>query len=78
MQQARPGRAGSIFGAILVALGILSLAYFASPIRLLIRETIGPGRTNFVPIILGGLALCGGIALLYSTRQRTENKEAEL
>jgi hypothetical protein len=72
MEQEQPGRAASIVGVILVAVGILSLAYFASPMRLLVRETIGPGRINWWPPILGGLALSCGIALLFSVRQRTQ------
>jgi len=78
MQQAQPGRAASIFGFILIFLGIISLAYFASPIRLMLRETIGLGKINFLPPILGALSLCCGIALLLSVRQRTVKKKAKL
>jgi hypothetical protein len=78
MQQAQPGRAASIFGFILIFLGIISLAYFASPIRLMLRETIGQGTINFLPPILGALSLCCGIALLLSVRQRTVKKKAKL
>jgi hypothetical protein len=74
MQQGQPGRAASVVGVVLIFLGIISLAYFASPIRLMLRETIGLGRINFVPPILGGLALCGGIALLFSVRKSTGRK----
>jgi hypothetical protein len=62
----------------LIFLGIISLAYFASPIRLMLRETIGVGKINFLPPILGALSLCGGIALLLSVRQRTVKKKAKL
>ncbi|MGA3128912.1 MAG: hypothetical protein ABSD13_19635 [Candidatus Korobacteraceae bacterium] len=78
MQQAQPGRAASIFGFILIFLGIISLAYFASPIRLMLRETIGLGKINFLPPILGALSLCCGIALLLSVRQWTVKKKAKL
>jgi hypothetical protein len=78
MQQGQPERATSVFGVILIVLGIGSLAYFTSPIRLMLRETIGRGRINFVPLILGGLALCSGIALLFSVRQRTSKRKTEL
>jgi hypothetical protein len=78
MQQGQPGRTASIVGFVLIFLGIISLAYFASPIRLMLRETIGQGTINFLPPILGGLALCGGIALLFSVRQRTGKKKTEL
>jgi hypothetical protein len=50
---------------------MLSLAYFASPIRFLVRQTIGVDKTNLLPPILGALALCAGIALLFFTRQKT-------
>jgi hypothetical protein len=78
MQQGQPGRAVSIVGFILIFMGIISLAYFASPIRLMVRETIGGGTMTFVPPILGGLALCGGIALLFSVRRRDGKKKTEL
>jgi hypothetical protein len=65
MQQGQPGRAASVVGVVLIFLGIISLAYFASPVRLLLRETIGLGRINFVPPILGGLRVISGIALLF-------------
>ena len=78
MQQGQPGRTASIVGFVLIFLGIISLAYFASPIRLMLRETIGQGKINFLPPILGGLALCCGIALLFSVRQRTGKKKTEL
>ena len=78
MQQGQPGRAVSIVGFILIFMGIISLAYFASPIRLMVRETIGGGTMTFVPPILGALALCGGIAVLFSVRQRTRKKKTEL
>ena len=78
MQQRQPGRAASIVGFILILVGIISLAYFASPIRLILRETVGQGTINLVPPILGGLALCSGIALLFFVRQRTRKKTKEL
>jgi uncharacterized membrane protein len=78
MQQRQPGRAASIVGFILIFLGVVSLVYFASPIRLMFRETIGRGTISFVPPILGGLALCGGIALLFSVRRRAGKKKTEL
>jgi uncharacterized membrane protein SirB2 len=78
MQQGQAGRAASIVGFILILIGIISLAYFASPIRLMLREIAGQSHINLVPPILGGLALCSGIALLFSVRQRTRKKKAEL
>lgn len=78
MQQRQSGRAASIVGFILILVGIISLAYFASPIRLILRETVGQGTITLVPPIFGGLALFGGIALLFSVRQRTGKKTKEL
>jgi hypothetical protein len=74
MQHRQPGRAASIAGFILVFLGIISLAYFASPIRIMLREPLGQVTVNFAPQILGGLAFCSGIALLLSPRQKTMKK----
>lgn len=78
MQQGQSGRAASIVGFILILVGIISLAYFASPIRLMLRDIAGQGPINLVPPILGVLALCSGIALLFSVRQRTGKKKDEL
>jgi hypothetical protein len=78
MQQGQARRAASIVGFILIFMGIISLAYFASPIRLMLREAIEQGKINFLPPILGALALCGGIAVLFSVRQRTRKKKTEL
>jgi hypothetical protein len=59
----------SILGIILLALGILSLAYFGDPVRLMLRD-FEPHKTNLVPPILGGLALIGGIVLLFVGQQK--------
>jgi hypothetical protein len=63
-------RVASIVGLILLVVGIGSLAYYADPMRLMLRN-FEPHRSNPTPRILGGLALAGGIALLYVTRQRS-------
>jgi hypothetical protein len=62
-------KVASVVGLILVVVGIVSLAYYADPIRLMLRD-FQPHQTNPVPRILAGLALAGGIALLFATRQR--------
>jgi hypothetical protein len=62
-------KAVSILGIILIALGILSLAYFGDPIRLMLRD-FEPHRTNLLPPLLGGLALIGGIALLFACQRK--------
>ena len=63
-------KAALIFGMILIGLGVLSLAYFASPIRFMMQETLEPQKMNLAPPILGGIALVGGIALLLAVRPR--------
>ena len=63
-------RFATIVGPILIGLGVLSLAYFASPIRFMMQETLEPQKMNLAPPILGGIALVGGIALLLAVRQR--------
>jgi len=65
-------RTASIVGAFLIALGIASLAYFASPIRLMVQDIV-PHKTNLVPPLLGGLALVAGVVLLFATRPRDIN-----
>jgi len=62
-------KAVSILGIVLIALGILSLAYFEDPMRLMLRD-FEPHKTNLLPPILGGLALIGGAALLFVCRRK--------
>jgi LPXTG-motif cell wall-anchored protein len=62
-------KAVSTLGFVLIALGILSLAYFEDPVRLMLRD-FQPHKTNLVPPILGALALIGGIALLFAGRRK--------
>jgi hypothetical protein len=69
-------KAALIFGMILIGLGVLSLAYYASPIRFMVQETLEPHRMNPVPPILGGIALISGVVLVLAVRQRTSgNRE---
>ena len=63
-------RIATIVGIILIGVGVLSLAYFASPIRFMVQETLEPQKMNPVPPTLGGIALLGGIVLLLAVRQR--------
>jgi hypothetical protein len=63
-------RAASIVGFVLIFVGIISLAYFASPIRFMIQDIGGQHKINPVPPILGGLALVVGIALMCAARPR--------
>ena len=59
----------SIVGFILVVSGIVSLLYFVSPIRLM-AQAVEPHKISPVFVILGGLALICGIALLVASRPR--------
>jgi hypothetical protein len=59
---------GSVVGIVLIVLGVLSLAYFGDPIRIMLRN-FEPHRVNLMPPILGGLALVGGIALLFASQR---------
>jgi uncharacterized membrane protein len=63
-------KALAILGLILIALGISLLAYFEDPIRLMLRDFQGH-KTNLVPPILGGLALIGGVALLFACQRKS-------
>jgi hypothetical protein len=59
-------RTTAILGVLLIGIGIILLAYFASPMRLLFQTPIGPHTINPWPPALGGLALLCGIALLFA------------
>jgi len=59
----------SVVGVMLIALGIIALAYYVSPERLLLGAIV-PHRPNPTPPILGGIALVIGIALVYVARTR--------
>jgi hypothetical protein len=55
----------SVVGIILIGLGIVTLAYFASPLRLLFQSFAGVQKINPLPAALGGLALVCGIVLVF-------------
>jgi hypothetical protein len=67
-------RFATIVGMILIGLGVLSLAYFASPIRFMVQETLEPQKMNLVPPILGGIALICGVVLVFAVRLSTTRK----
>jgi hypothetical protein len=71
-------RTTAILGIILMGLGIVSLAYFASPVRLMFHSPMGLPKVNLVPPILGALALICGIALSFGVRPRTNKDKKEL
>jgi hypothetical protein len=64
----------SRLGVILLGTGIIVLAYFFSPVRLMFQSPIGPHPRNLLPPVLGGLAVVSGIALLLAVRPRTIKK----
>jgi hypothetical protein len=68
-------RSTAILGIILMGLGIVSLAYFASPMRLMFQSPMGLPTDNLMPPILGALALIFGIALSFGIRPRTKDKK---
>jgi hypothetical protein len=57
-------RAASILSIILMALGIISLSYFASPMRLMFHSAMGLPAIDPFPSILGGVALVSGLGIL--------------
>jgi uncharacterized membrane protein len=59
----------SVIGIILIGLGIVTLAYFASPMRLLFQSPAGPQRIDPLPPVLGGLALVCGIVLVFGAKR---------
>ena len=59
----------SLIGVILIGLGIVTLAYFASPMRLLFQSPIAPQRIDLLLPVLGGLALVCGIALVFGRKR---------
>ena len=69
MQQEYLKKTVSIVGIILIVLGIVSLAYFAAPMRLLLQSAEQQNNNPEIPI-LGGLALIGGVALLCAIDKR--------
>ena len=65
-------RTTAILGIILMGVGIVCLAYFASPMRLMFQSPMGLPTINLVPPILGALALICGIVLSFGIRPRAD------
>ena len=65
-----------IVGCTLIGLGVVSLAYFASPIRILLEASLGQQKLDFLIPTMGGAALLIGIAILFTIRPKstTNNK----
>jgi hypothetical protein len=57
----------SFVGIVLIALGIIALVYFVSPIRFMLGAFV-PHQPNPMLPILGGVALVSGIVLVYVAR----------
>jgi len=65
-----------IIGCALIGFGVVSLAYFASPIRILLQASLGQQQLHLLIPSLGGAALVIGIAILFAIRPKstTNNK----
>jgi len=70
-------RTATVVGIVLIGLGLLSLAYVASPVGFLIQETFNQREMNLVPLILGGVALISGIALVVAVRPGVSKDKSE-
>jgi len=70
-------RTAMVVGIVLIGLGVLSLAYVASPVGFLIQETIDLREINLVSLVLGGVALMSGIALVLAVRPRVNKNKSE-
>ena len=66
-------RAASILGLLLMAVGMLSLAYFASPVRLMFHSPMGLTEVDPWPSILGGAALVSGLLLIFIIGSRKDD-----
>jgi hypothetical protein len=64
-----------VCGMVLIGLGILSLAYFASPVRYMLLQSVDPHSMDRLVPILGGIALISGIALLVAVRPRKKKSD---
>jgi hypothetical protein len=60
-------RALLVCATVLIGLGVLLLAYYASPIRMMLLDTTGQRLHMMVPM-LGGAAILSGAAILIVIR----------
>jgi hypothetical protein len=65
-------KAALVVGVILIGLGILTLAYFASPVRFLVQRSVGAPVNLALPIV-GVTALLLGVVLLIFVRPKIFN-----
>jgi hypothetical protein len=63
-------KALSIIGSVLIALGVISLAYFSSPVRILLQASLGQQNPRLLIPTMGGAAILIGIAILFAIRPR--------
>jgi len=61
-----------ISAIILIGFGVLSLAYYASPIRIMLLDAMGQKLHLMVPMI-GGAAILTGAVILLAMRPRSSN-----
>jgi len=62
-------KAALIFGMTLVGLGVVTLAYFASPVRVLMLAYV-PHKVHIAVPIAGGVFLVCGAGVLFWCRSR--------
>jgi hypothetical protein len=59
-----------IAGAALIFGGIASLAYFFSPVRILLQSTLGQQKPNLLIPTISAAAILIGAAILFATRNK--------
>jgi len=62
-------KATLVIGMVLIAMGVVALAYFASPVRVLMSAYV-PHKVDLTIPIAGGLSFACGIAILFMCRSR--------
>jgi len=60
-----------IVGCALIGLGVVSLVYFASPVRILLEASLGQQKLDLLIPTMGGAALFIGIAILFAIRPKS-------
>lgn len=69
-------KALSIVGSVLIALGVISLAYFASPIRIMLQAILGQQKLHLLIPTTGVAAILIGVAILFARRPKaTKDKK---
>ncbi len=64
-------KAPLIVGCALIGLGVVSLVYFASPVRILLEASLGQQKLDLLIPAMGGAALLIGIAILFAIRPKS-------